>query len=77
MTWPLAVAAILAFLTITPRSAGAEVLIRWDQADVPSLQALGISTLVIPAAQGAGIKQALAQGYRVYVEIDAAAAAST
>ena len=70
----LAVVSILAFLTVTPRSAGAEVLIRWDQASVPSLQGLGISTLVIPAAQSAGITQALAQGYRVYVEVDAATA---
>jgi hypothetical protein len=38
--------------------------------------ALGISTLVIPAAQEQGIRQALAQGYRVHVEIDAAQAAA-
>ena len=71
----LAIPAILAILALTARSAGAEVLIRWDQASVPPPQALGISTLVIPAVQEQGIKQALAQGYRVYVETDAAGAA--
>lgn len=72
----LAIAAVLTILTLAARSAGAEVLIRWDQASVPSTQALGISTLVIPAAQAEGIRQALAQGYRVYVEVDAASAAA-
>jgi hypothetical protein len=71
----LAISAILALLALSP-DASAEVLIRWDLSSVPSPQALGISTLVIPAAQEQGIKQALAQGYRVYVEIDAAKAAA-
>ena len=61
MTMRLAMAAILAFFTVAP-AAGAETLIRWDLPSVPSPQALGISTLVIPAAQEQGIKQALAQG---------------
>ena len=71
----LAMTAILALLALS-RDAGAEVLIRWDLSSVPSPQALGISTLVIPAAQEQGIRQALAQGYRVHVEIDAATAAA-
>jgi len=71
----LAIAAILALLALSP-DASAEVLIRWDLSSVPSPQALGIATLVFPAAQEQGIKQALAQGYRVYVEIDAAQAAA-
>ena len=71
----LAISAMLAWLAFSP-AASAEVLIRWDLAAVPSPQALGISTLVIPAAQEQGIKQALAQGYRVLVEIDAARAAA-
>jgi hypothetical protein len=74
VTMRLAMAAILAFLTVAP-AAGAETLIRWDLPAVPSPQALGISTLVIPAAQEQGIKQALAYGYRVHVEVDAAGAA--
>ena len=71
----LAISAILALLVLNP-DVSAEVLIRWDLSAVPSPQALGISTLVIPAAQEQGIKQALAQGYRVFVEIDAARAAA-
>ena len=71
----LAIPAILALLALST-DASAEVLIRWDLSAVPSPQALGISTLVMPAAQEQGIKQALAQGYRVFVEIDAAKAAA-
>ena len=71
----LAIPLILALLALSPE-ASAEVLIRWDFSSVPSPQALGISSLVIPAAQEQGIKQALAQGYRVYVEIEAAQAAA-
>ena len=71
----LAIPAILALLALSP-AVSAETLVRWDLAAVPSPQALGISTLVIPAAQEQGIKQALAQGYRVFVEIDAAKAAA-
>ena len=71
----LAMSAIVALLALSP-DASAEVLIRWDLASVPSPQALGISTLVLPAEQAQGIEQALAQGYRVYVEIDAAKAAA-
>ena len=73
MTMRLAISATLVLLALS-RAAGAEVLIRWDLPSVPSPQALGISTVVIPAAQEQGIKQALAQGYRVLVEIDAAKA---
>jgi hypothetical protein len=75
VTMRLAISATLAVLALS-RAAGAEVLIRWDLSSVPSPQALGISTLVLPAAQEQGIKQALAQGYRVFVEIDAAKAAA-
>jgi hypothetical protein len=75
VTMRLAIAAILALLALSP-DASAEVLIRWDLSSVPSPQALGIATLVFPAAQEQGIKHALAQGYRVYVEIDAAQAAA-
>jgi hypothetical protein len=50
----------------------ADVLVRWDQADVPPAMSLGISSLVIPAANAAVIEKATAQGYVVYVE-DAAA----
>ena len=72
----LALVTILAFLVLAGRNAGAEVLIRWDLASIPPAQALGISVVVIPSAQARGIEQALAHGYRVYVEIESAAAAA-
>ena len=53
--------------------AAAEVLIRWDEAEVPSAASLGISTLVIPADNGAAIRRAIAGGYRVYLEVAARA----
>lgn len=51
----------------------AEVLIRWDQQQIPSSVSLGISTVVVPAANAVAVRSALEQGYRVYLEIDAAA----
>ena len=71
----LAISTIVALLAVS-HGASAEVLIRWDLSSVPPPQALGISTLVMPVAQEQGIKQALAQGYRVHVEIDTAQAAT-
>jgi hypothetical protein len=56
--------------------ARAEIFIRWDQDRIPSRQALGISTVVIPADRPLAVRRALAQGYRVYLEIDAGAAAT-
>ena len=64
--------AILAMKT----EASAEIFIRWDQDRIPPPQALGISTVVIPAARPLAVRRALAQGYRVYLEIDAGAAAT-
>ena len=72
----LAALAVVAAAAVPCRSAGAEVLIRWDLASIPSPQALGISTVVIPAAQTQGIALALAQGYRVFVEVGADGAAT-
>jgi hypothetical protein len=54
--------------------ASAETLVRWDFERIPPPQALGITTLVVPAAKPAAIRAALEQGYRVYVEIEAASA---
>jgi hypothetical protein len=71
----LAISTLVALLALGA-DAGAEVLIRWDLPTVPPAQALGISTLVIPAAQEQGIRGALARGYRVLVEIDAASVAA-
>jgi hypothetical protein len=72
----LAILAMLAMLAMTTREARAETLIRWDFERIPPPQALGLSTLVVPAGQAATIRTALEQGYRVYVEIEAASAAT-
>jgi len=49
----------------------AEVLIRWDQDQIPSPESLGISTLVIPAKNSAAVQNALSQGYRAFLEVEA------
>ena len=63
----------LAVALCAASQARAEVLVRWDQPDVPPPAALGVFTLVIPAESGEARARALAQGYRVYVEVEAAA----
>jgi hypothetical protein len=50
----------------------AEVLVRWTQDDVPAQQTLGVPALVIPAANRQATRRALADGYRVYLEVPAA-----
>jgi len=65
---------MLAMLAMLAMDASAETLIRWDLERIPPTAALGITTLVVPAAQPATIRAALEQGYRVYVEIEAASA---
>jgi hypothetical protein len=68
---------ILAILAIaTASGASAETLIRWDLDRLPPQAALGVTTLVIPAAQPAAIRAALEQGYRVYIEVEAKAAST-
>ena len=56
-------------------SVQAETLIRWDQGRVPSPESLGLSTLVVPATNAAAVRNALAHGYRLYLEVDASALA--
>jgi hypothetical protein len=68
-------AAALSLLLGWSASASAEVLIRWDQNDIPSPASLGISTLVVPAANSAAVGHALALGYRLFVEVEAPALA--
>ena len=65
---------MLAILAMLAMDAHAETLIRWDFERIPPREALGIVTLVVPAAQPDAIRTALEQGYRVYVEIEAARA---
>jgi len=61
---------ILFFL---PVSSDAEVLVRWDQEQVPSRESLDISALLVPAKNSRAVENSLAQGYRVYLEVEAAA----
>lgn len=68
--------ALVSWLLCWSATVQAEVLVRWDQRQVPSPQSLGISTLVVPAKDTAAVQDAVAQGYRVYLEVDATALAS-
>ena len=67
---------VLVPLLLLAATARAEVLVRWDQPQVPAPASLGITTLVIPANNADAIKSALRQGYRLYLEVDAAKAAT-
>jgi len=60
-------------LAVTPAILHAEVLFRWDGRDLPSPEALGLSTVVVPAADTALVQRAQAEGYRVYLEVPASA----
>jgi hypothetical protein len=51
----------------------AEVLVRWDVEQVPAPESLGISKLVIPAKKMGAVHNALRQGYRLYLEVEASA----
>lgn len=46
-----------------------EVLVRWDVDRVPAPTNLGLTALLVPAGNPAAIQNALAQGYRVYIEV--------
>jgi hypothetical protein len=67
---------LFSWLSCWGASVQAEVLVRWDQSQVPSPQSLGISTLVVPAQDADIVRSAFAQGYRLYLEVDASALAS-
>jgi hypothetical protein len=70
---PPAVRLVSLFLvSLFAATANAEVLVRWDQPQVPSSDSLGISTLVVPAKNTAAVKGAREQGYRIYLLLDAA-----
>ena len=47
-----------------------EILIRWDQDQIPAPMSLGISTVVVPATNSVAVRAAIAQGYRVFVELE-------
>jgi hypothetical protein len=53
-----------------------EVLVRWDLDEMPARESLGISQMLVPADNGAAVQNAIALGYRVYVEVGASNLAS-
>lgn len=57
-------------LLLHPGIVQGEVLVRWDLDQVPARESLGISTLLIRVDRTTAIEDALAKGYRVYVELD-------
>ena len=63
---------LVSLLTWPSAALDAEVLVRWDLEQVPSRESLGISTLLIPVSKPAAVREALAEGYRVYLDGDAA-----
>lgn len=52
--------------------AGAEVFVLWTADRVPARDVLGLRALAVPAANAAAVREALAQGFGVYLDIDAA-----
>jgi hypothetical protein len=67
--------AATACLLLAAANLHAEVLIRWDQNQIPSAASLGIAAVVVPATNSAAVRSALDQGYRVYVEVESTALA--
>jgi hypothetical protein len=65
---------LLAILTLVSSvtAASADVLVRWDQRQPPSKQVLGIGTIVVPETNAGAMRQAIAEGYQLYVEVDGA-----
>jgi hypothetical protein len=62
------VSAVLLAAVCLGSTLDADVLVRWDQPEVPSRAVLGVSRLVVASANGAAIENAERQGYDVYVE---------
>jgi hypothetical protein len=58
------------------RVAAAEVFVRWDRDDIPAQQSLGITTVVVPAKNTAAVRNAVARGYRVFLELEGSALAT-
>jgi hypothetical protein len=63
-------AVVVLLLLLCPGPARGEVLVRWDVDQIPSRESLGISTILIPAAKPAAIRDALEKRYTVYLELE-------
>jgi hypothetical protein len=68
---PLHLVIIFSLLLTFTASAAAEILVRWDQDQIPPREILGVASVVVPAASAAAVQSALGQGYRVFVQVDA------
>ncbi len=64
---------VTTMLLLAATPARAEVFVRWMADRVPPRDVLGIATLALPAENTAAVRDALGHGYRVYLEVDAAA----
>jgi hypothetical protein len=58
------------------RIAAAEIFVRWDRDDIPAQPSLGITTVVVPAKNAAAVRNAVARGYRVILEVEGSALAT-
>ena len=65
------VLALVLLLCWCRTAAYAEVWVRWDLDRVPSRESLDVSTLVIPASKPAAVRDAVAKGFRVYLDVAA------
>lgn len=63
-------ALVMVALLAGAATAHAEIFIRWTEARVPSRDSLGIDRLVVPASRPETVREAMRQGYRVYLEVD-------
>ena len=72
MWTPRRVLPLVLLLVWSHAIARAEILVRWDLDQVPARDSLGISALVVPASKPAAVQAAVAAGYRVYLDVEAA-----
>lgn len=75
--WVVAVCVVWTVMLATVPFARAETLVRWTIDRVPSPDALGIRTIVVPLERPEVIDAAARMGYLVLVEVDAEALATT
>lgn len=69
-------AVVVLVMLSCPALVRGEVLVRWDLDQLPSRESLGISTILIPAANAAAIRDALQKKYTVYLELENGAASA-
>ena len=75
MRLSLVVLGSLALSLAAASDGSADVLVRWDQAQIPSPVSLGVGAVAIPASNEAAVGSAIRQGYRVWLELQPASLA--